>query len=508
MNLSPPMIRVAGWIGAILIVSGIAVYIALPERLWPQTTLLALGAVHLIVFFIGHFETFKGFSRKRSTRLHATNILMTVLFIFLLGILNFIASRHPLRWDLSSSGAFTLSPETIALLKQLKQDVKILAFFPERGNATNSVRDLLENYRVASSKIQYEMIDPDKKPDLAQQHKVTEASMVLISGSETAKITEPSEQEVTTALIRLSRSKRKALYFVEGHGEHALDDTERSGYSAMKAALSDQGFVVHTLFLLSAAIPKDASVVIIAGPQSAFTDPERQKISDYLLAGGRLFLLWDPAMPAQLEPLLSAWNVQIKNDIIVDPASTLGGVFPVVVPGKSSYPDHAITRKFALATFYPLARSLLPIQEKETGSTPSFKPLVVTSAGTWSTTPQDEITINPEKDTRGPLTLGAVVQGNPLTPASPVPRLVIFGDSDFPTNAFARSAGNGDLFQNVVSWLAEEKDLISIRPRPAETSTLLLSRRQSEAFFAISVILLPLSILGIGLIRWHRRRKR
>lgn len=86
-------------------------------------------------------------------------------------------------------------------------------------------------------------------------------------------------------------------------------------------------------------------------------------------------------------------------------------------------------------------------------------------------------------------------------------RLVVIGDADFATNSAVRSAGNGDLFQNVVSWLAEEEDLISIRSQEAKTSTLLLSNAQHRFNFYSSVIILPLAILTVGLTVWRRRRR-
>ncbi len=86
-------------------------------------------------------------------------------------------------------------------------------------------------------------------------------------------------------------------------------------------------------------------------------------------------------------------------------------------------------------------------------------------------------------------------------------RLVIIGDSDFSTNGVVRSAGNGDLFLNIVSWLANEGDLISIRPKEVPTATLILSPNQTNTIFTVSVLILPLGVMGIGLFIWRGRRR-
>jgi ABC-type uncharacterized transport system involved in gliding motility auxiliary subunit len=70
----------------------------------------------------------------------------------------------------------------------------------------------------------------------------------------------------------------------------------------------------------------------------------------------------------------------------------------------------------------------------------------------------------------------------------------------------AQSVGNGDLFQNVVSFLAQEGDLISIRPKESKMVPLLLSKQQQQMIFYFSVLILPVGILILGLMISRRRR--
>jgi ABC-type uncharacterized transport system involved in gliding motility auxiliary subunit len=92
-------------------------------------------------------------------------------------------------------------------------------------------------------------------------------------------------------------------------------------------------------------------------------------------------------------------------------------------------------------------------------------------------------------------------------PPSGAARLVVFGDSDFAANGFFRLYGNGDLFLNVVNWLAADDEAISIRPKEARMSPLILNSEQEGAFFWVSVVILPGSALLVGLVAWQWRRR-
>jgi ABC-type uncharacterized transport system involved in gliding motility auxiliary subunit len=511
MTLTPRLIQISGALGVAFAVAGAVGYATAKQGVWLHTVLLLLSVLHLGVFFIGHFERFKSFSSRRTTRLGANSGLIVLLFVAILAILNFIVARHPQRFDLTASGAFTLSPQTIKIVKGLEKEVRFLAFFPETGDKTQAARELFEAYRFQSRKVAYEIVDPDKNPQMARQYNITQyETVVLESGKLTVTAKEPTESGLTAALIRIGRDSQKTVYFVEGHGEHAIADDDRGGYSAMKGAMEGQGFAVKPLMLLSGSgVPEDAAVVVIGGPKGPFAPEERDAVSAFLQRGGRLFALIDPSTQANLDVLLSQWGVTLSDDLVVDPTSGLGGTIPIV----GNYPRHEITREFELATFYPAARSVASAEVVGL----RFEPIVQTGKNSWRTTQtQGEIVLDPDRDQPGPITLGAAIQKTPPPKEGPEAesaatdggaRLVVIGDSDFATNAVAQSAGNGDLFQNVVSWLADEGDLVSIRPQEAKTSTLLLSMQQGITLFLVSVVLMPLAILVWGITIWRRRRR-
>jgi ABC-type uncharacterized transport system involved in gliding motility auxiliary subunit len=81
-----------------------------------------------------------------------------------------------------------------------------------------------------------------------------------------------------------------------------------------------------------------------------------------------------------------------------------------------------------------------------------------------------------------------------------------FGDADFASNALLPFAGNRDFFLNTVAWLAEDADLISIRPREPEDQRLFLSQAQQQTIAFVALLLLPGLFVGLGIWSWWSRR--
>jgi ABC-type uncharacterized transport system involved in gliding motility auxiliary subunit len=135
-----------------------------------------------------------------------------------------------------------------------------------------------------------------------------------------------------------------------------------------------------------------------------------------------------------------------------------------------------------------------------------------------------------EKDIMGPIPVAVVSTINTPTPPYPFKgeglgggeekaeasdntndaprpaRIVVFGDSDFAGNSYLNLSGNRDLFMNTLSWLAEEEDLIAIRPKKRESQPVVLSHIQGRVIFWTSVVLLPATVMIFGIVVLRLRR--
>jgi len=454
-------------------------------------------------------ELFREFSTRRATRLGLNSVLIVVLIGTILGILTFLAARHSVRWDFSETKRFTLAPQTARLLRELPREVKVTVFTSDESPVRLAYRDLIDSYRAHPPKLTVEFVDPEKKPGIARQYGITRSdTAVLESGKQETRITSPSEQELTNALIRVTKDEKKTVYFLTGHAEHLLEDGGKEGYSFLKEALERQGYTVQSLSLYeSKTIPTKASVLVLAGPQKPVAPAEQLRLADYVRTGGRLLILLDPGSRAGLESALAAWGLRTDNRTVLDTQTILGG--DLTMPVVNTYGTHEITQDLGqVFTMFPHARPVSFLDNK--GKEWVFHPLAKSSPRSWART--GEITqtrdFNPQKDTQGPLTLAALV----VARASPSenarqPAVLLVGDSDFASNAFLDFSGNTDFILHAVAWLAEEKDLVTIAPKDTTLGTLLLTAAQSNALFVLQVLGLPGFFLLAGFAVWRRRRR-
>jgi len=228
--------------------------------------------------------------------------------------------------------------------------------------------------------------------------------------------------------------------------------------------------------------------------------------------------LLDPDQP-DLQNLLGKWGFEIGNNTIID-VSPVGQLFGAGYgsPLISNYESHEITEDFNLMTSFRLARSVTPELEPNSGITITSLAKTTEFPASWgeTTLTEAEIDFDEGKDLKGPVSLAAVAEKDvPTEPDSTTEsesikqrktRIGVFGDSDFVTNAYFHFQGNGDLFLNVISWLAEQGDLISIRAREPEDNRVSLTAQQSQIIFWFGVVLLPISILIAGIVIYVQRK--
>ena len=457
------------------------------------------------------FDTIKKTLSLRSVRYGGNTLAVSLILLVILGLINFVVTRHSYRVDLTAGKQFSLAPQTQKVLKNLKKDVKVTAFF--KSGDKREMEDLLKAYRFYSKKFSYEFIDPDRKPAIAKRYGIRSyrTSVVECSDKE-EKITSTQEQDLTNALIKVTREGQKVIYFLEGHGENNIDDTGRTGYSSAKKAIEAENYKVKKLILAEKkSIPKDCSILIISGAKKKLFPAELDTIQTYLERGGKALFLLDPEPSFGFTDFLDKWGLKIENDVVLD-VSGVGRLFGMgpAVPLVSSYEPHEITRKFRMMTFYPYARSVTP--EKNPGNGLTVKALFKTNSGSWGETnlKNGKARFDKGVDLPGPVTLGVVITKKVSNDASgkKKTRLVVIGDSDFANNSYFGVQGNGDLFMNIVSWLAEEEDLISVRAKRPEDRRVFMTARQAKWVMYLTVILMPLAAVGVGVGVYMRRKRR
>ena len=456
---------------------------------------------------------------------YGTNaIVSTVIFLMILVFIILIAQQKPLRVDMTGTGAFTLSQQTQKILKTIKTPISIKVFISASGPGAqdkDKIKDLLNSYCYSSKNIKYQFVDPDTHPQMTRSYGVKTYGTIVLEGyGKNQTVDTADEQNVTNALLKLQSKVQEKIYFMTGHGEHSLTADARDSFSVANSALEKDLYKVGEFNLLQRQdIPADADAVIIAGPQKPIPQREQQILAAYLARGGRVFLMLDPLVKTGMTNFLKGYGIEIGSDVVVDQLSRLYGASPTV-PVVTQYGTSEITRNFTEPTFYPYARSVVPMKNPPAGI--GLQTLAATSPSAWADRNLEGLkagkaVFDKTKDLPGPvpLVLMATIQatqkpqaaGKQLVAAPPekTGKLVVSGNSLFAANSYFNQYGNGDFFLNTVNYLANETNLITIQ-RPGASKPLMLTNSQGTMIFWVVLIMIPLAVLLSGIAVYRIRR--
>jgi ABC-type uncharacterized transport system involved in gliding motility auxiliary subunit len=254
-------------------------------------------------------------------------------------------------------------------------------------------------------------------------------------------------------------------------------------------------------------IASDCSELIIAGPAQGFFPQEAALIGKYLAGGGKALILIDPETDPKLGDVFAGWNISVGNNVVID-ASGVGSLIGAgpAIPLVTDFGPSPITKNFQRSmAFFPLARTV-SIADKSK-SDPQAVELLKTSQRSF-TIPnlkqgQNEVKYDPKTGTLGPLSLGVAASRKSGDNEA---RLVVIGNSVFATNPYLDQQKNGDLFYNTINWLAEDENLISIRPKTPTDRRITLTTGQSGALKWLDLIFLPGLVILSGVYIWWKRR--
>lgn len=481
-------------------------------------TLLWAGLLALLLFFYVYFPEIRDFVSRRSTR-HAFNAaIMSGVFFLIVALIAVMSIKYKVRLDLTADNRYTLSAQTVNILKSLKEDVAAIAFYRSDERTRQAMFDLLSEYAYHSSRFSFRFVDPDRDPTTAVKHGITSYRTTLLQyGGRQEIVGTESENRLTNSLIRLISKSVKVFYFVKGHGEKRIDSMAEDGYGILKEALERENHQVRELLLMSAVrVPEDAAVLVVSGPESDYLPGELDKITDFVGQGGRALFMLDPGGAGGLPGYLRRFGFEVRNDLIIDKMSQVYGanfLMPVVV---AYYKNHPVTHEFELATFFPIARSVHIQEDPAKGS----YDLAKTSDKSWATAgplTKDDEQFNPDRHQRGPISVVAVTAvevGMDRNKDAAGPegiktwgKILVTGDSDFASNKFLKTAGNRDFILNMLAWLAEENILISIRKKEPGLTPLMLTAVQGRIVFWLSVVIVPSLLLALGAGVAARRRR-
>jgi ABC-type uncharacterized transport system involved in gliding motility auxiliary subunit len=487
-------------------------------------------------------STFRAARWLRTTNL----VLQSLLFLSLFGGLNYLALHYSWRFDLTRLRRHSLSAETSAYLKQLTQPVRVIVTFAKKADEPNyaqaylDVSELLREYVYATeaqtrARVTVDYIDVYQRPAEARQYELQENTIVFLSGERRRVVTMGElyeiknkqreaflgEQAFTAAILDVSSSGQKKIYFLVGHGETEITNETRRGLSDLRDLLRSRNFALDTLDLArKRQIPEDAALLISAGATSRYDGLEQELLRKYLGENaGRLMLFIGPGLAATgLEDLLFDWGLVADNVWVFDNApgsqTETGGLI------LNSYWAHPITQPLSSDNqqlHFGSARSIRPNPSAPPDPSRRVSRLIGASETAWGERDyaRGERRYTPGADLRGSgerrLTLVSAAERlaakDNLPFSVPVGRLVAFGSADFISNEQLSDRANAALFFYSLNWLVERDTQLSVRPRKIDKFQLSLSRQELVRLRYSLLFGIPAAAAFLGLVvYWTRRR--
>ena len=530
-------------VGAVALLGGFALWLWADDLRTYGTYLMIAGGVILVVAALFSSVNIREALSGQRGRFAINAILMVAAFTGIVVFVNFISFHNVARADLTASKQFSLALQTAQVLENLNQNVHAVAFFvPERQDqaANQQLADdlMFEFERRSSRMFTYEFIDPESDPSRAELYELSQFPSIVFQAEDSGQavvlnVPPLSEQDLTSMLLIVTGEQQKKVYFVTGHGEKDAinpDPEDGQGFAfAARGVLADS-YTVDTLNLAQVGvIPEDAAVLVFPGPSRNMSIQEFDSYDAWLKNGGRAIFLVDPPAPNSVRTLLEPWGIAVGDSTIVDPGSSLFGDIrsPLIQSGHYNL-QTSITRDLDTVLLPQSTPIEINVEPEKVPPWVEYIPLARSTVLSWKTNSPESETFNPAAgDQIGPYNLGVVVHacgivGEEIDTVLRVAgrsrecvseegtrgptTLAIFGDSDFAGNRYSPYSTNLDFFLNAVNYVAEDYDLISIRPKPFAFRELVVTSQEFDFIRFSSWFLLPAAIGLASIAVWWRRR--
>ncbi|MBN2424805.1 MAG: GldG family protein [Calditrichaceae bacterium] len=498
--------QISGLAGIILLAASLIWYSI--TYVWgaAQWILLVLGVAGIAYSVFIYFTKREKALSSQSMKSGANVVLQVIIMLAIVSMIGFITIKNNKRFDLTENKLYSLSEQSAKLVMNLDKDVEIKAFYQEIER--KAAEDLLDEYKNHSGRISYEVIDPQEKPDISKRYGINKYNMVVVeSGQKREIIDRLTESNLTNAIIKVTREQDKVIYFLTGHGERSINDDQQEGFKALAEAIRKDNHLVREINLLRQnSIPDSCTVLAVVSPKMDLFPVEYDTIRQYLNRGGKVILMADPEHPTSLNQFLAEYHLELGNDIVLD-VSAIGQIFGggPAMPLVTNYDqNHAITKEMRnIMSFFPWTSSVW-VKEDRGGYT--ITELCKTSDESWA-----EMNLQDGKagfdeglDKPGPITLAAIAE---KTNEKKMTALILFGNSAFASNAYLRQQGNLNLIMNTVNYLADEGDLISIRPKEIDDRRLTMTAAEVNTMFYLVVVAIPLLVVIVGVVLFFRRNR-
>ena len=303
------------------------------------------------------------------------------LFCGILLFVNILANTFHAHLDLTEEKRFTLTRPTREMLRGLKDRIYVQVLLEGEFPAgfkrlQTATREMLDDFRGESGYVDYQFEDPGKgsveeinerRKALADQGILPVNLRVAEEGQSTQKIIYPVavvhygnrripvkllenesqtldpevvinnsvtllEYKFANAIKKILAPDRPIILFTKGHGE--LDELQTADLeSGLRQFYDIDRIALDSVVQIK---PERCALLVVAKPQTGFSEQDKFKIDQYVMNGGRVMWLVDRLnasldslrgnpprfvptdYPLNIEDMLFKYGVRIQPDLVVD----------------------------------------------------------------------------------------------------------------------------------------------------------------------------------------------
>ncbi|SME89099.1 Gldg family protein [Pseudobacteriovorax antillogorgiicola] len=512
---------------------------------WLSHSLWGLAAALIAAWIVAEKDSIQQSFAVKGARYGMSTGLTVVLGLVIIVGVGFLSTRARFNqsFDVTRDGINTLSDQSLKMIEKFDESnpITVLTFFDDDMKKTEFTQ-LLDLYLGAGLPAQVEHIDPKAEPTRALAENVTTVDTVILKlADQNNRLTDFTEEKLTNGFLKLLKQDSKKVYFTLGHGERDLENQEAEGYRLIKDELVSERYEVATVNLLEAGkVPDDADIVVVAGPKYDFRETEIALLDAHLAAAKPVLVLVDAMTNVpNLQKLMENYGLKVDNNMLIlrpdDPRAQLLGQNNALITEFDEFSPATkdLAAKGAVTLVAANSRSISESVDNDKGMKPTLvaKTADIIIAVDKVTKPQDLEDIGPDRIVGGPFAVLGVAVGqiggeeiaensrksesteakdvgnDKLGKAAKELRVGVVGSSDLVTNLGVQRGENVDMFLNMVNYLLQDEDFISIRPKDLTESRLDVSSASSQLLLLFFAYIYPTVFLGGGIFYWVRRRR-
>lgn len=478
--------------------------------------------------------------------------IMVVLAIAIVVVLNVIASavetKAGLKIDLTSNKIYSLSAQTESNIRSIMNKKNengeysnefVIYSFANDYTQDNLIGKTLERYAALSNNITLSVLDPAKDSILRNKFsgvsdQVEDKTVVVFNSKKnsfrvikyedmyyTDKENNVSywtlEQKLTSAFMFLDSGRAQTnVYFLTGHGETVTNVKFSERAKLLKEKLEEENFKIDNIDLAMNDL-RSGDILIVIGPSSDISEQDRDKVIKFLDANGKALFFLDPSSSRlkNFEAILDHYMIKFKNEIVCENDESRHtqnsplDLVPEVISNKE------ITNGIINSKSSVYAGSCAYLEEYNPSSDLlTVLPLLNTSDRSVCIPYEDYITGAYEnkmseytEEKRRCIGLALYQKDSSSMQIDEGTRICVFSSSELALGERSGSAGNVSLIKNCVNWVDNKTNTISISGVQMNAYELSIDDAATvKTLVTIVIIVIPVLILGGGVIIWLRRK--